>query len=93
VIGSRFYLGGGNCLFGSGNVHCSVMAKAGRPTQDPKGERITVRVAPRDLKVLKALAAKGGVPLAEAARRVLRGALGIPALPSKVKRNKPGRKS
>lgn len=81
------------CIFGGGKSDSADMARTGRPTEDPKGERITVRVAPRDLKVLRTLASKDGVSLAEAARRVLRGALGISALPLKARRTRPRRKS
>jgi len=69
------------------------MARPGRPTQDPKDERVTVRLAPRDRQALEAIAERDGVTLAEAARRVLRGALGIPPLPVPPASKKPRRKS
>lgn len=53
----------------------------GRPTNDPKGERLTIRLAPRDVAALAVVARKRGVGMAEAARCVLRDALGVPAQP------------
>ncbi len=57
------------------------MAKIGRPTSDPKTDRVTIRLAPRDIDALAAIARERGIKLSEAARGVLREALGIPALP------------
>jgi hypothetical protein len=65
------------------------MVKTGRPTQDPKGERITIRVALRDVQALRMIAGRDRVSLAEAARRVLRDALGIPQVVRKT-RNRGG---
>ncbi len=80
-------------LLAAVSYHAAAMAKMGRPTQDPKDERITVRLAPRDVAALQQLAKRGGTTLAEAARRLLREALGVPALPRKVSRKKPRRKT
>lgn len=55
------------------------MARMGRPTNDPKTGRVTIRLAPRDLAALEAVAKERGVSLSEAARLVLREALGIPS--------------
>ena len=71
------------CIFGSGKSQSGSMVRTGRPTQDPKEERITVRLAPRDRQALQALADKEQISIAEAARRVMRGALGISELPLK----------
>ncbi len=62
------------------------MAKTGRPTDDPKGERVTLRLARRDVDALAGEAKKRGVGIAEAARLVLREALGVPPAPSKSAR-------
>ena len=79
--------------FGGCKLECSAMVRTGRPTQDPKGERITVRLAPRDRQALQAIAEREHVTLAEAARRVMRGALGIPPLPDRATTKKTRRKS
>lgn len=62
------------------------MARTGRPTNDPKTGRVTIRLAPRDLEALEAVAQERGLGLSEAARIVLREALGIPLLPKKGRR-------
>jgi hypothetical protein len=51
------------------------MAKRGRPTNDPKGERLTVRLTAADLKNLREVARQRGVTVAEAARKLLRNSL------------------
>lgn len=72
-----------------GSQKCMVlgMAKMGRPTDDPKTLRVTVRLTPRDLEALGKVARQRRVSLAEALRLVMRGALGVPALPKKGKAN------
>jgi hypothetical protein len=79
------------CFFGSGKSRSITMVRTGRPTRDPKGERITIRVALRDREVLQTIAERDRVSLAEAARRVMREALGIP--PVLPKTNNRGRNS
>jgi hypothetical protein len=64
------------------------MAKMGRPTDDPKGKRLTIRVASRDLAALQAVAQRDAVGLAEAARRLLRDALGVPGVPPAARSRK-----
>lgn len=53
----------------------AIMAKPGRPTDDPKQERLTVRLSKDDLRALRGVAKASGVTLGEAARRLLRAAL------------------
>ena len=69
------------------------MAKMGRPTQDPKDERLTVRLAPHDMAALEQFAQRHATTLAEAARRLLREALGILARPKKKSKKRPRRKT
>ena len=59
-----------------------IMVKTGRPTDDPKGVILSIRVAKRDADALRAAARRDGVTVGEAARRAIRKALSIPALPS-----------
>jgi hypothetical protein len=47
------------------------MARIGRPTDDPKGKLIAVRVAPRHLRLLERRASRERVTLSEALRRYL----------------------
>jgi hypothetical protein len=47
------------------------MARTGRPTNDPKGSVLTVRVAARHLRMLEQRAAAEHVTLSEALRRYL----------------------
>ena len=68
----------------------SPMARTGRPTQDPKASRITIRLAERDLAALAKVAA--GAPLADTVRRLLREVLGVPELPPKKSNRKTRRK-
>jgi hypothetical protein len=65
-----------------------VMSKAGRPTKDPKRVRVTLRLARRDVQALRVVGKREDVGLSEAARRVLRRALGIPDLPLGRKRRR-----
>ena len=68
----------------------SPMARTGRPTQDPKASRITIRLAERDLAALAKVAE--GAPLADTARRLLREVLSVPELPLKRSRVQKERK-
>ena len=43
----------------------------GRPTQDPKGKLVAVRLASRQLRVLEARARREGIGISEALRRVV----------------------
>jgi hypothetical protein len=54
------------------------VTRTGRPTDDPKGERVTVRLAERDIEALRSVAQREGLSVSEAARMVLRKALRIP---------------
>jgi hypothetical protein len=47
------------------------MARVGRPTNDPKGEILAVRVAPRHKRLLEGRAASERITLSEALRRYL----------------------
>jgi len=67
------------------------MTRTGRPTQDPKNLRISLRLADRDGEALDAIARKYGVSISEAARRVLRTALGVSALPKRKRKRRPHR--
>ena len=61
------------------------MSKPGRPTNDPKDRRLTMRLAPRDIEELERLSEASGRSLADVARQAMRSALRIPELPAKVK--------
>ena len=67
------------------------MAKMGRPTDDPKRNRLVIRLAVRDMEALERHAADHGTGLSEAARSILRGALGVPPVPEPPTRTKRGR--
>jgi hypothetical protein len=69
-------------------INCGHMPRTGRPTLDPKGAVLTIRVAERDVAVLKEAARRDGVTVGEAARRSIRKALGIPGAPSKAAASK-----
>jgi len=62
------------------------MAKMGRPTDDPKTLRVTVRLTDRDLEALGKVAQERRASLAGALRLVMREALGVPALPKKKRK-------
>ncbi len=66
------------------------MPRTGRPTNDPKNHKLTVRLAPRDLEALQAVAEGRAGGLAEAARSVLREALCVPPLPPNENRRRAG---
>lgn len=64
------------------------MTKIGRPTVDPKTDRVSIRLAPRDVEALTIIAREQGIGLSGAARNLLREALGVPALPKKPRRSR-----
>ncbi len=51
--------------------------RAGRPTQDPKGERITLRLSAQDVRALRTEAKKRDTSIGEVARSILRAALRV----------------
>lgn len=61
---------------GSG-ILAAIMSPAGRPTNDPKHERLTIRVSARDVAALKKMARESRCSVADAARQVLRRGLGL----------------
>lgn len=78
----RFLENGCQNRIQGGVGHGGARRGAGRPTSDPKDERITVRLAARDVEALKLWAERRSVQqLAEAARLVLREALGVRSEP------------
>ena len=62
------------------------MGKPGRPTTDPKFERITVRVSEEDLRMLEELARDRGCTIGEAVRILLRAGRTAKKTPSKKER-------
>lgn len=54
---------------------------AGRKTDDPKGQRITLRLAERDTEALAGFAQSKGLNMAEAARLAIRRYLKVPQSP------------
>jgi hypothetical protein len=55
------------------------MSPAGRPTDDPKHQRVTIRINARDRAALEKVAKEQGCSVSDAARRVLRRGLGLKA--------------
>lgn len=55
----------------------AIMSLAGRPTSDPKHERVTIRVSAKDLAALRRAAKKQGCSVGDVARQLIRAGLGI----------------
>jgi hypothetical protein len=62
------------------------MGKPGRPTTDPKYERITARVSEEDLRILEELARDRGCTIGEALRILIRAGRTAKRKPSKKER-------
>ena len=66
------------------------LVPGGRPTDDPKGKLLAVRLADRQMRALQARARREGVSLSEALRRCVDAWIGSPPSPaSRPRRGRP----